>query len=205
METLKDQTREDHLQDDGDFDFLNDGVSDSKTPNSQRDHAIDNYSRFDRNRRDMSFAEDMRKVHQVDPEPEDMPGLLRYGLLTLSILVLGGLGILAHIYLLPPTTQTVAEATGNNASEPQSPIASEVAGDTASVDSPTELLGDTIDTQEAGGTDLLADAAPASDLYDQFKSELSSLENMIANGEFDAVTDRVNSMDRTLYLSLIHI
>ena len=98
VETLKDQTREDHLQDDGDFDFLNDGVSESKTPISRRDNAIDNDSRFDRNRRDMSFAEDMHKAHQVDPEPEDMPGLLRYGLLTLSILVIGGLGFLAHVY-----------------------------------------------------------------------------------------------------------
>ena len=198
-ETLKDQTTNNSLQTDSDFDFLNDGVSPPKAPKPRYDLANDNYSRSDRGERDISFAEDMRKVHQVDANPDEMPALLRYGLLSLSILVLGGFGFLAHTYLLPPKTPIVADATGTDVIESPLPIGSETDGTTVSINTPTERLDDTVNAQEAGGTDPLTDSAYASGMYGRFKAELSSLEDLVANGDFDVATNRVNSMDRVLF------
>ena len=198
-ETLKDQTIKDNVQTDGDFDFLNHNVSPPKAPKPRHDLAIDNYSRSDRGERDMSFAEDMRKVHQVDANPNDMSPLLRYGLLSLSILVLGGFGFLVHTYLLPPQTPIAADATGIDVIESQLPIGLEVDGTTVSVNTPAEPSDDTVNTQEAGETDLTADSGYASGMYGRFKAELSSLEDLVANGDFDGATNRVNTMDRVLF------
>ena len=198
-ETLKDRPTNNSLQTDSDFDFLNEGVSPPKAPKPRHDLAIDSYSRSDRGERNMSFAEDMRKVHQVDANPDEMPALLRYGLLSLSILVLGGFGFLVHTYLLPPKTPIVADATGTDVIESRLPIGSEVDGTTVSTNTPTERLDDTVNAQEAGGTDPLTDSAYASGMYGRFKAELSSLEDLVANGDFDVATNRVNSMDRVLF------
>ena len=125
--------------------------------------------------------------------------MLRYGLLSLSILVLGGFGFLVHTYLLPPKTPIVADATGTDVIESRLPIGSEVDGTTVSTNTPTERLDDTVNAQEAGGTDPLTDSAYASGMYGRFKAELSSLEDLVANGDFDVATNRVNSMDRVLF------
>ena len=180
-----DQQVEGIRQTDSDFDFLNDVVSKPAKSEMPRSNEYDPYARFDRSSRDLAFAEDMRKVHQVDAEPEDLPALVRYGLLTLSILVLGGIGFLVHTYVLTPSTQTVAVGAGNQSTSPDESSADAVIG--------------TVDQPIVDDAEIVADLGGAQGLYAKFKSELSSLEVMVANGDLDAATIKIKSMDRTLY------
>jgi len=78
-----------HTDSDNDFDFLNEVDLRASELQKERAESDDLYSRPKPVARDVSIEEDMRKVHQVDPDTDDMSPVVRYGLLALSILLLG--------------------------------------------------------------------------------------------------------------------